>query len=119
METQEKQILIYQLYEQVKPMMSKLPRYIVETKSKNINDILKSFNKKGIINNRCIFKLITGEEAEFFEIVVKFNLINTYRVDFFIDELWYEYDYIKSHKHDEDYNQLIKCLKKRWNHVKL
>ena len=119
METQEKQILIDQLYERVKLMMRKLSQYIIETKSKNINDILKSFNEKGILNNRTIFKLITGEEAEFFEIVVKHNLINTYRVDFFIDELWYEYDYIKSHKHDKDYNELIKCFQKRWNHVKL
>lgn len=119
METQDKQILLDQLYEQAKLMMGKLPHYIIETNSKNINDIIKSFNENGILNNRAIFKLITGEEAEFFEIVVKFNLINTYRVDFFIDELWYEYDYIKSHKHDEDYNQLIKCFKKRWDCVNL
>ena len=117
METQEKEILIKQLYELVKPMMSKLPHYIIETKSKNINDILKSFNKKGILNNRGIFKLITGEEAELFEIAVEINLINTDRVNDVIDTLWYEWDYIESHKHDEDYNQLIKCFKKRWDWV--
>ena len=119
MEIQEKQILCNQLYEQVKLMMSKLPQYIIETNSKNINDILKSFNENGILNNRTIFKLITGEEAEFFEIVVKINLLNTDRVNDVIDNLWYEYDYIKSHKHDEDYNHLIKCFQKRWNCVNL
>ena len=117
METQEKEILINQLYELVKPMMSKLPRYIIETKSKNINGILKSFNKKGIINNRGIFKLITGEEAELFEIAVEINLINTNRVNSVIDELWDEYNYIESHKHDEDYNHMVKCFKKRWGWV--
>ena len=117
METQEKQILINQLYELVKPMMSKLPHYIIETKSKNINDILKSFNENGIINNRGIFKLITGEEAELFEIAVEINLLNTYKVNDVIDKLWYEYDYIESHKHDEDYNQMVKCFKKRWGWV--
>lgn len=117
METQDKQILFDQLSEQVKLMTSKLPQYIIETNSKNINDILKSFNENGILNNRTIFKLITGEEAEFFEIVVKLNLLNTYKVNCLIDELWYEYDYIKSHEHDEDYNHLIKCFKKRWNCV--
>ena len=117
METQEKQILIDQLYEQAKLMMGKLPHYIIETNSKNINDILKSFNENGILNNRAIFKLITGEEAEFFEIVVKINLLNTDRVNDVIDRLWYEWDYIESHKHDEDYNQLIKCFKKRWDWV--
>lgn len=117
METQDKQILLDQLYEQAKLMMGKLPQYIIETNSKNINDILKSLNENGILNNRAIFKLITGEEAEFFEIVVKINLLNTDRVNDVIDNLWYEYDYIKSHEHDEDYNQLIKCFKKRWDIV--
>lgn len=117
METQDKQILLDQLYEQVKLMMSKLPHYIIETNSKNINDILKSFNENGILNNRTIFKLITGEEAEFFEIAVKINLLNTYKVNCVIDTLWEEYDYIESHKHDEDYNQLKKCFKKRWDIV--
>src|SRR5574344_1913935 len=117
METQEKQILLEQRYEQVKLMIGKLPHYIIETNSKNINDILKSFNENGILNNRTIFKLITGEEAEFFELVVKINLLNTDRVNDVIDTLWYEWDYIESHKHDEDYNQLIKCFKKRWDWV--
>ena len=117
MKTQDEQILINQLYEHVKPMMSKLPHYIIETKSKNINDILKSFNKKGIINNRGIFKLITGEEAELFEIAVEINLINTNRVNHVIYELWHEWNYIKSHKHDEDYNHMVKCFKKRWGWV--
>ena len=117
METQDEQILIDQLYEQVKPMMSKLPRYIIETKSKNINDILKSFNKKGILNNRGIFKLITGEEAELFEIAVEINMINPYGANRAINELWYEWHYIESHKHDEDYNHMVKCFKKRWNWV--
>ena len=119
METQDKQILIDQLYERVKLMMHKLLHYIIKTNSKNINDILKSFNENGISNNRAIFKLITGEEAEFFEAAVKFNMINPYRVDLFIYGLWCEWDYIESHKHDEDYNELIKCLQKHWNHVKL
>ena len=119
METQERQILLDQLDERVKLMMGKLPHYIIETKSKNINDILKSFNKKGILNNRGIFELITGEEAGFFEAVVKFNFLNTDRVNVIIDRLWYEYNYIESHKHDEDYNELIKRLQKHWNHVKL
>lgn len=119
METQDKQILIDQLYEQVKLMMSKLPQYIIETNSKNINDILKSFNKNCILNNRTIFKLITGEEAELFEIAVEIKLLNTKNLNKVIDELWYEYDYIESHKHDEDYNHLIKCFKKRWQFVNL
>ena len=117
METQDKQILIDQLYERVKLMMHKLLHYIIETNSKNINDILKSFNKKGILNNRGIFKLITGEEAEFFEAAVKFNIINTERVNDIIDRLWYEWNYIKSHKHDDDYNHMLKCFKKRWDWV--
>ena len=117
METQEKQILLDQLSEQVKMMMSKLPQYIIETNSKNINDILKSFNENGILNNRTIFKLITGEEAELFEIAVEINLLNTYKVNCVIDELWNQYDYIESHKHDADYNQLKKCFKKRWDIV--
>ena len=117
METQEKQILLDQLYERVKLMMGKLPHYIIETKSKNINGILKSFNKKGILNNRGIFELITGEEAGFFEAAVKFNLINTDRVNAIIYRLWYEWNYIESHKHDEDYNHMLKCFKKRWGWV--
>ena len=118
METQDKQILIDQLYERVKLMMHELLYYIIETNSKNINDILKSFNENDTYN-RTFFKLITGEEPEFFEAAVKFNMINPYRVDLFIYGLWCEWDYIESHKHDEDYNELIKRLKKHWNHVKL
>ena len=117
METQEKEILLAQLDERVKLMMGKLAHYIIETKSKNINGILKSFNKNGILNNRGIFELITGEEAGFFEAAVKFNIINTDRVNEIIDRLWYEWHYIESHKHDEDYNQLIKCFKKRWGWI--
>ena len=118
METQDKQILIDQLNERVKLMMHELFYYIIKTKSKNINDILKSFNENDTYN-RTFFKLITGEEAEFFEAAVKFNMINPYRVDLFIYGLWHEWHYIESHKHDEDYNELIKRLQKHWNHVKL
>ena len=118
METQDKQILIDQLNERVKLMMHELLYYIIETKSKNINDILKSLNENDTYN-RTFFKLVTGEEAEFFEAAVKFNMINPYRVDLFIYGLWGEWDYIESHKHDEDYNELIKRLQKHWNHVKL
>lgn len=118
METQDKQIF-RNLSEQVKLMMSKLPQYIIKTNSKNVNDILKSFNENGILNNRTIFKLITGEEAELFEIAVEIKLLNTKNLNKVIDELWYEWDYIESHKHDKDYNHLIKCFGKRWNHVKL